>query len=362
MSFFASKSSATQYRLIVSFEPHSVAVGLTLINSSKLEYIDRHFITYGKRPSMKQMQTRLSAIFREVMIKLLRSISNYKIVGITCIHSSAWSLAETHAVDLQFQNPTKILEKSIIENVHKYRSKNILSIEGLELVYHHIQKIKINGYYSENPWGKMAQCLSCDLIEGYVDTMMKKFAEDELLRYAPSVVHVPEGFVILNAARSIISDQDEVLIVHVGGETTELILASKDFLKQTASIPMGISSLVRASAGFLHGNEALALSHISLAAKGYRIPTKKEQVAIKNCVEDWRNNFFSVTHVLCNNNIPEHIYYFAAVHNSSTAQFMLDPQKIAALSGKKHKIERLFGKKTFQHDFIIAAGANYIVE
>ncbi len=99
-----------------------------------------------------------------------------------------------------------------------------------------------------------------------------------------------------------------------------------------------------------------------MAAQGSRLPTKKETAIINDAIEMWRNNFLKGVQAICGINVPEQIMFFSAIHDMNIAAYMLDPEKINAWSGKKHVITNLYGKKSFQHDFMIAAGANYIVK
>jgi hypothetical protein len=338
MSFFSKKKAPAHYRLIVDIEPHSIGLGLTLGSASKLEFIDRQYVAYEKRPTMKQMQSKLTALLKEMLRTSIAPYLNGAGIGsILCIHSAAWSIAETHTVDLQFPKAVKVQEKLILESVRNHRLEGVVNAEqnNLELVYHHMQKVRLNGYPTEHPWDKLAQNVSCDLVEGYVDTSMKKLAENLLLQYEAKLTHVPEGFVAINAAKEVIPEVGKVLVVHVEGETTEIILAD---------------------------DKALAFSHVSLAVKGTRIPTKKEQAAINDAIDAWRNNFIKGAHAVCGDNMPEKIFFFSATHDMHIVEHMLTSNKITAWSNKKHEIINLFGKKSFQHDFMIAAGALYVVE
>jgi hypothetical protein len=222
--------------------------------------------------------------------------------------------------------------------------------------------VRLNGYHTALPWGKVAQNISCDLVEGYIDESMRKMYEDVLLRFVPRLTHVPEAFVVMNAARTIVPEARDLLVVHLGGETTEIMLGDQEHLKRSASVPSGISSILRSIADLSHGDYEIAFSHLNMAARGSRLPTKKEQVAITDAIKVWKNDFLKTVHVTCGDNVPEQICFFTAMHDMKIAEYMLDTKDISGWSGKKHELVNLFGKKTFQHDLIIAAGANYVVE
>ncbi len=365
MSFFSSKKAPTKYRLIVDLEPQSVGLGLALQGSTALEFIDRQYISYGQRPDFRQMQAKLAALLKSMLQGTITSyMANGEIASILCIHSAAWSIAETHTVDLQFPKPVKVQEKLIIDSVRAHRNDHVVKAQSnnLELVYHRIQKVRLNGYYADVPWDKSAQNISCDVVEGYIDASMKKFCEDVLLHYEAPLTHVPEAFIVTHAAAACMPEHEDALLVHIAGETTEVVYGNRMQLKQSASSPAGITGIIRDVAAFTHGDESLAFSHINMAARAVRIPTKKEQTVIAQAVAAWRNEFVKAVNAVCADHVPEQILFFSSVHDMAIAEYMLQQCALETWSNKKHQIINLFGKKSFQHDFMIAAGALYVVE
>jgi hypothetical protein len=365
MSFFSSKNAPVQYRLIIDIEPNSVGWGLVLPESTKLEYVDRLYIAYDKRPTLKQIQTKLSRVLKDIITNAVpRQLNGGVIASGLCIHASAWSVAETHVIDLTFPKPVKLEEKLVIESVRNHRSGAVsnASQSNLELVYHQVQRVRLNGYPVEHPWGKIIQNISCDLIEGYVDKEMREFCDDILLSHVPHITHVPEAFVSAVASNELELPTKDLLLVHVGGETTEITYVLNDHIQKTASVPTGISPIIREVSESVHGDMNLAFSHVATAARGARIPTKKEQAVIEAEINSWRDAFIEGVHAVCGDNVPEHIVYFSAFHDMKIVEYMLTTDRITAWSNKQHVLVNIFGKKTFQHDFMIAAGALYIVK
>jgi hypothetical protein len=265
---------------------------------------------------------------------------------------------------MNFPKPLQIQEKIIIDSIRSKRSEATVKKEqqDLELVYHQIQKVKLNGYYAASPWGKTAQNISCDLIESYVDKSMRKICDDILLKFSPSVTHIPEAFISTNTVHFVFPNMNDFLLIHIGGETTEITHCIKEHIQRTASCPSGVSSIIRSVAELLKSNFSLAFSHVAMAAKGYRISTKKEQVVIDKSVENWRGDLIGGISAVCGNNVPENILFFSAQHDSHITEFMIDENKLSAWSNKKHVLTNISIKNTFRQDIMIAAGAQYIVE
>lgn len=365
MSFFSSKKSAVQFRLIVDVQPNSIGVGITHPESSELKYIDRQYVAYGRRPTARQMQSKLSDMLAAMMqTKVMPFIASGRIASVLCLHSSAWCIAETHTVDLHFPRPMRITEDLVVKSVNKHRAGRDAhsNIDDGELVYHHIQKVRLNGYSTDHPWNKTAQFVSCDFIEGYVDRTMKRLCDAALLRYGTSVVHVPEAFVITEMARQTFPKIDQLFIVYMGGETTEIMYGDRYHLRRSASAPVGIAGIVRKVAAVIHDNNEVAFSHIRTAVKGNRMPTKKEQSAISDAVNDWRNAFLKAVHMVCGNCVPEKVLFLSSLHDTDIAEYLITDKKLSVWSGKEHEVINLFGKKSFQHDAMIAAGASYVVK
>lgn len=365
MSFFSSKKAPMQYRLIIDIEPNSVGWGLVLPGSTKLEYVDRLYVAYEKQPTLKQIQSKLSRVLKDIVTNAVpRQLNGGVIASGLCIHASAWSVAETHIIDLTFPKLVKLEEKLVVESVRNHRSGAVsnASQNNLELVYHQVQHVRLNGYPVQDPWGKITQNISCDLIEGYIDQTMRVFCDDILLSHVPHMTHVPEAFVSAGAAQEIDPAISDFLLVHVGGETTEITYSLEGHIQKTASVPSGISPIVRKVSEYVHDDMKLAFSHVTLAARGSRIPTKKEQQIIETEVNAWRDALITGVHAVCGDNVPEHIIFFSAFHEMGIAEYMLNTDKITAWSNKKHQLINMFGKKSFQHDAMIAAGALYIVK
>ena len=365
MSFFSRKKDVAHYRLIVNLEPHSVGIGLTKAHSSKIEYIDRQYISYSGKPSLHHVQAKVKALAKHMLhTKVIPFIGNGKISSGLCIHSSTWSIAEAHTLDMHFPKPVKVTERLVAEKIqhHRTHSSEQAGLRNLELVYHHVQNIRLNGYNAPKPFGNTASHISCDLIEGFIDTSMKKVSEEIILTYTNTLTHVPEGFIIMNAAQHVLPQHKDVLIVHGDKETTEIMLGEGDHMRRAASSPIGIHHIIRSLAASVHGDDKVAFSHLHMAAKGSRILGRKEYVALERAVGEWRTAFLKTAHALCGENLPESIAFYAALQDMPIAEFLLKDEKIAVWSGKKHEITNLFGKKSFQHDLMIAAGALYVVE
>jgi hypothetical protein len=371
MGFFSSKKPTSYCTLIADISPNSIGLGVAEIKAGKttLIYTNREYISYAKAPTLDQMSTKISALLKNMLLVVRKK---YVLTKSCVVHSSAWSISGTHTVDMELPKPIKADEKFVMEEIAKHRTSKIAQ-EGLTLVYYHIQRVRLNGYVVVDPWGKLAQHISCDVVQASIDTKIKNLIDDILLPSVHDISHIPESIATLNAVRYLVPDMNKTLLVHIGGETTEVVYGGIDMLAGSGSTPAGIYTVLRALEKTTGHDTELAFSHLIMSIRESRLPTQKEQTLIENSFEEWRKKLYRAMHAVCGNNaMPQDIVVFAVPHYMPIAMKLMDSKKLTLWTGRDHHVVNILDRNNsnfliptnvgIMHDFMIAVGAFYVVQ
>ena len=303
MGFFSKSKNRDQ--LVIVFDIGSFSVGgavfyMQKTGTPKIVYSIREPITFEKEINFDQFLSltikSLDVVVNKICMKRFGSPDK-----IFCILSSPWYSSQTRVINLEKNTPfvftskfaDSLVEKEItlFEEEHgmKDGSNNIVPIELKNM------KIMLNGYVADKPLNQKAKELEMTLFVSMSQSLiLNKIKESISYHFDTSNIKF-SSFVMacFSVARDMFVNQENFLLVDIGGEVTDISMVKKDVLCESASFPIGRNYIVRGVSSSLGCTLDEARSYISLYKDGHMddAVTKKIGPIIDKLKIDWLKDF-----------------------------------------------------------------------
>lgn len=198
---------------------------------------------------------------------------------IFCVLSSPWYVSETRIISLEKNMPFLFTEKladSLIqkeisrfgeEHMEKYantgHSVRIIELKNI--------KIMLNGYETGKPLNQRTKELEMTVFISMSGEQVLRKIEETIGRHFRSAPIKFSSFVMASFAvvRDIYAEQENFLLVDIGGEVTDISMIKKNVIRESISFPLGRNFLTRGAAAILSCSLDEANSMISLFKDGH---------------------------------------------------------------------------------------------
>lgn len=217
-----------------------------------------------------------------------------------CVFSSPWYISQTKTISLNQEKPLLISGRFIDDLVKRSaeqfktssRARESLQIENnAELIEERIIEIKLNGYETTNPHGKLANKVELALYT----SMISKEVKERVTKVVSDTFHEKAlefhsfALSMFSSIRDTYPSIREYLIFDFGGEITDVSIIRSGVLSQTVSFPFGSNVLIRKISHLLNTVPEEAISQLSLYLKKELHDTKiiKLEEALLNIEKEW---------------------------------------------------------------------------
>jgi cell division ATPase FtsA len=238
---------------------------------------------------------------------------------IFCVLSSPWYASQTRVVNLEKNTPfvfnsklaDSLIEKEVIlfkeEHSIKDTESHIVPIELKNM------KIMLNGYDAPKPLGQKAKELEMTLFISMSQRQILDNITDAINKHFNNRVIKFSSFVMasFSVARDMFVNQENFLLVDIGGEITDISMVKKDVLCESISFPMGRNHMVRGISKALGCTLDEAKSYISLYKDNHMEDSaaKKFKPFMDQFKIDWLKDFQEALANLSNDiSIPSTIF------------------------------------------------------
>ena len=218
---------------------------------------------------------------------------------IEIIFSSPWFVSETRAVRVRKEQQWEVT-RSFLDELRAHEEARFLREKQHHLdplrgtaapIEHAFMKLELNGYGTRAPVGKTTRSLYGAL---YMSLGVRRVLHEieEMLLHCWGDRHVSFHtfpLVALTALRPLVNTEEGFVLVHIGGEITEIVLLRDHAIEALASFPVGAHLAVRALAGSSRTTPHEAQSTISLYFAKRLNKSDAERVAriLSEAREEW---------------------------------------------------------------------------
>lgn len=270
-------------KLVLVFDIGSSSVGVALFRK---ENTGVPKILYSLREPILLEENISSSRLLFLTIRSLKSVaSKISTSGkgapneIHVVLSSPWFASQTRVTKLEKNTPfiftTKLADSLLEKEMNLFKEEHIKKYEGSEGELQPIEfknmKTVLNGYPSPNPLGQKAHELEMNVFISMSSRIVLEKIEEAVFKYFHTKEIKFSSFLMTSfaVARDMFVNQDNFLLVNIGGEMTDISMIKKDTLNEAISFPLGRNFIIRGVAKGLNCSLNEAQSILSLYKDGH---------------------------------------------------------------------------------------------
>lgn len=222
---------------------------------------------------------------------------------IFCVLSSPWYASQTRVIKLEKNTPfvfsSKLADELIKKEISLFEEEHLTKFSHIDNKVRPIEfknmKTMLNGYVTSEPFEKKAQKLemiifistSGEKILGKIEETINRHFHSEKIKFSSFAL---ASFTV---ARDMFVQQENFLLVDIGGEVTDIAMIKKDIIGDSISYPLGPNFMIREVAKSLKCSLSEAKSLISLYKDGHAVDSteKKLEPIINKLKIEWLKGF-----------------------------------------------------------------------
>jgi cell division ATPase FtsA len=374
MSIFSEHKKKDELTLVINFGSSSVAGALFVVQESgipKIIFSVRESITLEKEIN----SARFMSLALQSLERVMSKVHDAKLgmpSRIFCVFASHWCISQTRMISYKKNTPfvfnEKLANSLIQKEIKLFEEEHLIkyNIDKSSVRIIEIKNIKItlNGYETSKPLDKKAEELGMTIfismgeqqILEKIENIIKKHFYNDHIKFSSFAL---SSFTV---ARDLYPEEEDFLLVDIGGEITDIIMIKKNMLLESISFPLGTNFLTRGVSLELQCSLGEADAFISLFRDGHaEEETAKKLAFIMNKLRaEWLKKFQeSLINLTSDISIPSIIY---TVIDKDLADFFSETIKTEQfsqylLTESKFKVtflglERLHGLATFEDKVI----------
>lgn len=282
-SFLKNIKSEDKNKIILVLDIGSSSVGGAIFytegkNTPKIIFSVRELISVQK-------EIKLDLFFEETMKSLKRVLEKISINTKNkpnkcfCVLSSPWFASQTRVINFEkkenFIFNEELADSLIKKEIALFEEEHLIKLSNGDNKIRPIElknlKIVLNGYPTDNPYGKEVSFLEMTIFISMTQEKIAKNIEDLIGKFFVFDKIKFSSFTIssFTVARDMFINQESFLLINIGGELTDISMIKKDIIKESVSFPMGKNFLIRGVADFYKCETEEARSLITLYKDGH---------------------------------------------------------------------------------------------
>jgi hypothetical protein len=222
---------------------------------------------------------------------------------IVCVLSSPWYVSQNRIISLSQEEPfnftTKLADSLIKKEIslfeEEYLKKYTDAGSTARLIEFKNIKTTLNGYEAVKPLNQKARDLEISIFISVAGEEILKNIENTISKtfHIKNIKFCSFGMVSFSVVRDLFSEQEDFLLIDLGGEVADISMVKKNVMKEAVSFPMGTNFIVRGISGALDCTLEEAKSLFSLYKDGHAVgATRKKLEPVMNDLKTkWLQSF-----------------------------------------------------------------------
>ncbi len=287
-----SVGSGSVYGAIVEFEKNSPAKILCVRESE---------FPVKEKIQAEELSTFMLSSLHKTITELAHDHKK-KIKNTHVIFASPWFSSFSKSIHIEKPEAFNVQEKTIEKLIAEQFSEIFKEVSGGSsiIVEKALSHIKLNGYQTAAPYGKMAKTLDVSVYASVIPAIIREKIESEIYTvvHPHSIILHTFPFVAWDVIMTLFSPKEDFIFVDIGSEVTDALVVLRGAIHSLVSFPVGKNHLVRKVALATESTPELATSMISLfASDTVDAPTKEKMSALVEAFgQEWTIRFLSAIH------------------------------------------------------------------
>lgn len=276
-------SSKNNGELVLVFDIGSSSVGGALFYMGKRDIPKIVFSIREPIPTEEELDVDRFLFLTLKALKLVVETISKKGYGAPkrtfCILSSPWYASQVRIVRMEKDAPftftnklaDELIQKEITIAEEEYLAKNERTENKVRPIELKNMKTVLNGYSTTTPLNQKTKELEMNIFVSMSGDKILTNIEDVIHQYFNGPVIKFSSFMMASftVARDVFVNQDNFLLINIGGEVTDIAMIKKDVLRESVSYPAGSNFIVRGVANELKCSIDEAKSYVSLYKEGH---------------------------------------------------------------------------------------------
>lgn len=229
-----------------------------------------------------------------LVIKEMKEIAMEPIDSIHYILSSPWVTSRSKIVQIDYDKDVEVTDKLVYGIIEADRKDLVAKNEpDMVFVEQKIFDVQLNGYSLEKYQGKHARHLKISFAFTLSSEHIVKKIQGGVLQHLHIKKQYFHSAILLQylSSRSVASDGEEYVVIHVHGEMTDMVVVKKGFSSYLASFPFGTSTLIRKVSHGMNTTYEMAGSTITMymEKKLDDEEMKKVETALMPILKGWQS-------------------------------------------------------------------------
>lgn len=239
----------------------------------------------------------------KIVVNLVHSAGFGAPDEIFCVLSSLWCISQTRIIKLEKNAPfiftPKLADELIKKELALFEEENSVNYarSGSPVRLIEIKNIKtvLNGYETTNPLNQKGKevemtifvSISGEQILGKIEETIKVDFHSKKVKFSSFAL---SSFAVI---RDMYIQTENFLLVHVGGEVTDISMIKKNILNESISFPLGFNFMIRGVSFISNSSLSEAKSLISLLKDGHTTEalSKKIGPVVDKSKAEWLHKF-----------------------------------------------------------------------
>lgn len=293
----------------------SASIGVTLMREDKsgtpvVSKTARVDFSTGTEEAKEGIQTQaLSAV--QKALDSVKAVPQIK--SVRAVLAAPWYDAKITTINTRSEKTVRVNEGTVARAVREYLAKKGSLKSGPSVIESLVSQVYVNGYPTDLHAAVTGTSMRVNHYASEADAGFQKAVTDAVKKTLPkaSISFHSFSFVAFAVLRAL-REENNFVILDVGGEITDAVIAHHDGLRFAGTFPIGAMSIARAIAG--KGSIADAKSRLALYAKGEL--SIEENAAFEKefsaAIKPWQDAYQSLLETAVNDvAVPQTTFLFA---------------------------------------------------
>ncbi len=308
----------------------SVSAGIVLFRENqkpKILATNIFPISISTKPDILNLEEKAVGFFEKAMfwaahdglaVAYKQGVFKNKVEHVCVVLSSPWYVSKTSKVVIDKEKPFELdneLIQTAVKSEENIFEQDVLSgkyesVKGkdIKMIEREVVAVRLNGYETLDPHNKKATNVEFSFFMSVVPMKMVTSMNNLAKKY----FHIEEIFFrtfplcFFNSIKKIYPHESDFILLDVAGESTEVILISKNIIERSASFFSGVNNLRRLVMEKLEVTEEIAYSFLIMNKSGTIEPAFKKELddlALKDS-ETWTSSLSNILDSFQKTSIP----------------------------------------------------------
>ena len=309
MAFF-SKKKKHEFSLVLDIGSASVGaaiIELDPVNKPIIHRTVRVPIAISDKPTFDTFLPKLLTFLDKSLGLVMKDVKTRTIKHIYCFYSSPWYSAETKRAQIKQEKAVEITQEFLDDLLDKQEQeflgkiKMMQSGEGVHVSEKKVLDVRLNGYKTDDPFGKVATEIDMSLFLSVIPEKVILSVEDIVHKHLhpKEIFHHTFPLAAYSSVLDVFPHDNTFILADITGEVTDVYLVRADVLEAIYTFPSGRNLLIRKIAEDFDVSVSGAISYLDLYLSGDADDSFAQQMknTINGVQEEWN--------IYCKNAITE---------------------------------------------------------